>query len=151
MAQGTGLGLSRGLHFARLVPHIYTLTKRTRGKKRAREKEGEREGRVLTGMLQKDVRKSGEHAAALIYEHGPVAISASPPSPPIIERYRVNRDHFVVVTRARRNGEPVVEPVERTKREKERERDMTSRVREILTHRLWFSIGWRAWRLFVVG
>lgn len=73
-------------------------------------------------MLQKDVRKSGEHAAALIYEHGPVAISASPPSPPIIERYRVNRDHFVVVTRARRNGEPVVEPVEGW-RERNRERE----------------------------
>lgn len=32
-----GLGLSRGLHFARLVPHIYTLTKRARERERERE------------------------------------------------------------------------------------------------------------------
>lgn len=34
-------------------------------------------GQAFDGDVAK-VRKSGEHAAALIYEHGPVAISACP-------------------------------------------------------------------------
>lgn len=92
----------------------------TRKGERGRRRGG---GQAFDGDVAK-VRKSGEHAAALIYEHGPVAISAcpsrAPPSPPIIERYCVNRDQLAVVT-TRRNGEPVVEPVEKERRKGERE------------------------------